>query len=61
MRLLRKNLKEMETVASHDKSLRSKISDEGGQALRENARLHQQVRELESHLTMVCTYFFHSV
>lgn len=53
VRLLRKKLKEMETMASHDKSLRSKMSDEGGHALRENARLHQQVREFESQLDMV--------
>lgn len=53
MRLLRLKVKEMETIAVHDRSLRNKVTEDSGHAAWENARLHQQVMELE--LEVVCS------
>jgi len=48
-------MKEIETYASQDRLLRSKMTDDSAQVARENATLSQRILELKSRLDRACT------
>lgn len=50
IQLLKQKMKEIETYASQDRLLRSKMTDDSAQVARENATLSQRILELKSRL-----------